>query len=242
MPRLLLLLLPLLSQWVQPVQGQGFVDKADTTQAPNWLRDRNALLSLPTLPVVAHAAHFRLSTFGTLVEGWQSPTGSYGGQVLIWVHEYSPTDAKRTNRVHVVTRALDSDTVRALFGLLTRVHLRALPDWRDIAGWRPSADGGGYTLEYATPATYAVKSYLNPALQGALPEAQRVLLFVRQAMGVARARALRQTLNASIPFKCYYMSEATIMCRGLSALEEKKYERAKKRQWRVLPRAIKRDS
>ncbi|UOG77628.1 hypothetical protein MTX78_25020 (plasmid) [Hymenobacter tibetensis] len=208
-----------------PVQGQGWLVSADTTHVPDWLRTRQQLLSLPQLPIATHVAHFRLSAPGQVVEGWRTSDGSYSGQVLNWVQEVNPKNDALTNRIHRVLWALDSATVRGLFDSLQQLHLRALPDETAIVGWKPILDGISYTLEYATTTTYAVKSYGNPASQGTLPEAQRVLSFVAQTVEAEATLAQRRAFEARIPYQCYTDGGGTITCRILTAADQRKYKR-----------------
>jgi hypothetical protein len=229
MPRLPLLVLLLFSWLSVPVLGQSVSFSADTTHAPDWLRTQQQLLSLPRLPVATHAAQFRLYAPGQVVEGWQTLAGSYGGQVLNWVQEVNPKDEVLTNRLHLAPWALDSATVRELFRLLQHLHLRALPDERNIVGWQPMLDGISYTLEYATTTSYAVKSYGNPASQGTLPQAQRVRSFVTQTVEAEATVAQRRAFEARIPFPCYTDGGGTITCHILSATARRKYKRERKR-------------
>ncbi|UOQ68981.1 hypothetical protein [Hymenobacter volaticus] len=211
-----------------PVLAQSLSVSADTTHAPDWLRNQQQLLSLPRLPVATHAAHFRFYAPGQVVQGWQTVDGRYGGQVLHWVQQVRPKDEELTNRIHRVPVALDSATVRGLFRLLQQLQLRALPDETAIVGWKPILDGISYTLEYATTSTYGVKSYGNPASQGALPEAQRVLAFVAQTVKAESTVAQRRAFETGIPFPCYTAGGGTITCRMRSATDRRKDKRARK--------------
>ena len=217
------------------VLGKPLSTPGDTTHTPDWLRDKHRALSLRALPIATHRAHFRFSTGGCIVEGWREADGGFAGQLVLWTKEVSPGEEAPTHRVHQVVHPLDSATVRGLFGLLHTWRLRALPDEDDIAGWQPTLDGVLYTLEYATPAGYAVKSYANPASQGALPEAGRVLGFERQVSSAVQLSLHLPAFIRAIPFQCYSTSGgASTTCRLLPNAELAAYKRERSRYRRTL--------
>lgn len=228
---------PVLLLWcwllTSAVLGKPFSPPDDTTRTPDWLREQHCALSLPALPVAAHRAHFRFSTGPYVVEGWRADHGGFAGQLVLWTKEASPGEEAPTHRVHRVVYPLDSATVRGLFGVLQTQRLRALPDGDYIAGWQQFLDGVLYTLEYATPTAYAVKSYSNPASQGALPEAARVLGFERQVMRAVQASTRLPAFIRGIPFECYE-TNGTITCRVLTAAQSRSYKRERKRDRRKM--------
>ena len=229
MQRLSLLILLLFFWLFPPVLAQRVSVAADTAHAPDWLRNQQQLLALPRLPLAAHAAHFRLYAPGQVVEGWRTVAGSYGGQALHWAQEVRPGDDTPTNRLHLASFALDSARVHGLFQLLQALQLRALPDGADIVGWQPILDGISYAVEYATTTTYAVKVYSNPASQGGLAEAQRVLSFVAQTVAAEVAGAQRRAFEERMPFKCYTAGGGTVTCRVRSATARRKAKRERNR-------------
>ena len=208
---------------------------SDTTRTPDWLLEKHRALSLTALPIATHRAHFRFSTGGCLVEGWREANGAFAGRLVLWTEEVSPGDEVPTHRVHQGGYPLDSTTVRGLFGLLKTWRMRALPDGDDIAGWQPTLDGVLYTLEYATPTGYAVKSYANPASQGALPEAGRVLGFERQVFSAVQLPSHLPAFIQGIPFQCYSTSNgSSTTCRILTNTELGAYKQERNRYRRTL--------
>jgi hypothetical protein len=194
-------------------------------------------LELPAFERLSQQRQLRLFTEGVVLDCWQTSTGAYQGQLVNWVQEVSPGGEEPTARHWLARQALAPPVVQAVFAVLDSCHVLTLPDEHAIAGWQPTLDGVGYTVAYRDGTTYRVATYANPALQGALPEAQLVSRFVERLTSLCQVPAATQAFGRTIPYECYTSGGADIVCRVLSFPAQQAYKRDRRRYRRLHPLA-----
>jgi hypothetical protein len=160
-----------------------------------------------------------------VIELWKESTGSFRGQLVLWVEEYPPGNEVPTNRIATHTVALDSSTISKLITLIFDSNISSLPDQEQIEGWKQGVDGITYIIETIHNNEYYIKSYWTPTSQGNLKEALIVNTFIETAAKLVNLPRELQSFTTTIPYECYMTSSMTIACKILLPAEKRRLKK-----------------
>ena len=185
-------------------------------------------LSLVPLETTTQKEYFRIWTDKQAIDIWQTQTGTISGAITTWAAECVPEHERETNRVYVLTKALNTDTAILVRQLYISSGILNLPTEDSIKGWQQGLDGILFFIEYATKDYYSFKSYWTPQAQGSLIEAIKVQNFIDSAFKLANAHAVWELFTKEIPYECYMTGGTSASMKILTKKEKKKYAKERK--------------
>jgi hypothetical protein len=139
----------------------------DTTGRYKMRRDMIAHMKMRDPLVSKNSFLLRVSSENWAVEIHTRDFKSFSGKQYFFTRQIvrdgevlSPTPE---SELLFKTKPIKKPQARAVYDAFTKRSIISIPDERDIQRWGLTSDGLSYLFEYATPASYTLKSYSNPS-------------------------------------------------------------------------------
>lgn len=139
----------------------------DTTLHYKIQRQRIALMKMRDPQVSADSFLLIVSSENWAIEIRTNDFKAFSGKQYLFtrqiVRDGKVLSPERKSEWLFDIKAIKKSQARVIYEAFTKRSIAAIPDQQDIPQWGMSFDGTSYAFEYATPASYTLKSYSNPS-------------------------------------------------------------------------------
>lgn len=214
--------------WSFSLQAQDRLSR-DSTWI-KWNNDIVSKLDLTNLSIHNKDYHWRFGYYGQVVSYFVDLTikgnGLSEGKVTIYTNEYvDATKEVPTKRVYNEKTILRLSQVDSLYTALQELKINDIPIQESVKGWEMGFDGVTYSVELQSNNKYSFKTYWTPEGQDNVPEAKRMVEFIKRLEQITSIPQLEKVFTSNIPFQSYNTGGPATAIRVLTKKQSKQYRK-----------------
>ena len=186
----------------------------DTTLLYKMQRQRIALMKMRDPLVSKDSLLLLVSSENWAVEIHTNDFRAFSGKRCLFTRQIVRDDKvqslNRKSELLFDSKPIKKSQARAIYEAFMKRSIPAIPDQQDIRQWGMNFDGTSYAFEYATPASYTLKSYSNPSsARYKVTEAEAVDDFVREIESTLKLPVSFLTFLDKLPPGTYHTGGIT---------------------------------